>query len=60
MEIMRLTNTYSRDIKIRVLRRELTIRERIYPIRVANGKMTQHEAEFEIDVLQAILKDYEE
>jgi hypothetical protein len=54
------TNTYPRDVKIRVLQRELAIRERIYPIRVANGKMTQQEAEFELDVLQAILKDYEE
>jgi hypothetical protein len=54
-----ISKTYPPDIKIRVLRREIAMRRSIYPSRVLNGKMTQVEAEFEIDVMEAILKDYE-
>jgi hypothetical protein len=54
-----VTKTYPPDIKIRALRREIAMRRSIYPSRVLNGKMTQVEAEFEIDIMEAILKDYE-
>jgi hypothetical protein len=55
-----VTDTYPPEIKIRVLRREIAMRRSIYPSRVLHGKMTQVEAEFEIDVMEAILRDYEE
>jgi len=45
--------------KIKSLRRELAMRFRVYPRRVADGKMTQAEADHEIAVAQAILHDYE-
>jgi hypothetical protein len=54
------SDTYPPEIKIRVLRREIAMRRSIYPSRVLHGAMSQAEAEFEIDVMQAILKDYED
>lgn len=45
--------------KIKALRRELTMRYRVYPRRVEAGKMTQAEADHEIAVAEAILHDYE-
>jgi Cdc6-like AAA superfamily ATPase len=55
-----VVGTYAVDVKIRVLRREIEMRQRMYPWRVSHGHISQAEAEFEIDVMQAILKDYEE
>jgi hypothetical protein len=54
-----ISETYPPDIKIRALRREIAMRRSIYPSRVSHGKMTQVEAEFEINIMEAILKDYE-
>jgi hypothetical protein len=51
---------YPRELKARALKRELAIRERVYPLRVAKKKMSQEEANFELDVMHAILRDYEE
>jgi hypothetical protein len=59
MEMKVVATAYPPEIKIRVLRREIAMRRSIYPSRVSHGKMTQVEAEFEIDVMEAILKDYE-
>jgi hypothetical protein len=56
---MIVSEKYPPEIKIRALRREIAMRRSIYPSRVLHGAMTQTEAEFEIDVMQAILKDYE-
>lgn len=44
--------------KLRTLRREIAMRHRVYPGRVAAGKMTQAEADREIEIAQAILADY--
>lgn len=38
------------------LQREIAHREKIYPIQVANGMMTQAKAEREIHVMQGVLR----
>ena len=45
--------------KIRVLQRELELRRAVYPQRVADGKMTQRAADYQIEVLESILDDYQ-
>lgn len=45
--------------KIAALRREIHMRQHVYPSRIAAGKMSQAEADREIAVMQAILADYE-
>lgn len=40
------------------IERELRMRRRVYPRRVADGKMTQAQADREIAVMEAILDDY--
>jgi hypothetical protein len=45
--------------KIRVLQRELAIRRSVYPRQVAAHKMQQLEADYQIEVMAAILADYE-
>lgn len=44
--------------KIRSLRREIAMRHRVYPGRIAAGRMTQAEADREIEIADAILADY--
>lgn len=44
--------------KVQVLQRELALRRAVYPKRVADGKMTQLEADYQIEVLESILDDY--
>jgi hypothetical protein len=41
------------------VRRELDFRRRVYARRVAEGKMRAEQAEREIEVMEAILGDYE-
>ena len=40
------------------LEREIRMRRRVYPRFVQSGKLTQAEADREIDVMEAILADY--
>lgn len=51
--------TPTRDMKHACIKRELHMRGRVYPHRVAEGRMTQADADREIAVMQAILADYE-
>ena len=46
--------------KRRCLEREIEMRRRVYPRRVREGRMTQAEADREIDVMTAILRDYDD
>ena len=39
-------------------RRELDMRRRVYPRRVADQKMTQDQADREIEIMEAIVDDY--
>ena len=48
----------STERKIWSLQRELDMRQGVYPKLVAQGRMTQHFAEEEIEVLKDILSDY--
>ena len=54
-----LMATITLDQKIAALRREIRMRERVYPNRVAEGKMRQDQADAEVAVMKAILEDYE-
>ena len=44
--------------KVACLRREIEMRERVYPRRIADGKMTISKAEWEVRVMKEILRDY--
>ena len=46
--------------KRRCLEREIAMRRRVYPRWVREGRMTQAEADREIDVMAAILRDYDD
>jgi hypothetical protein len=46
--------------KIKCLARELKMREALYPKRVAEGRMHKSTADYEIEVMRAILKDYQD
>jgi hypothetical protein len=46
--------------KLKSLKREVALRERVYPKRVAEGRMTQQQAAHELDIMRAIVADYEE
>lgn len=48
----------SRGDKIGALRREIAMREQVYPRAVAAGKMTEDEAGRQIRVMKEILADY--
>lgn len=50
--------TPTRDMKHACIKRELHMRGRVYPHRVAEGRMTQADSDHEIAVMQAILADY--
>jgi hypothetical protein len=44
--------------KLKCAQRELALRERVYPRRVASGMLTQEKADREIAVMEAIVADY--
>ena len=44
--------------KVKALQRELALRRALYPKQVAAGTMKQIEADYQIEVLEAILADY--
>jgi hypothetical protein len=46
--------------KIAALRREIELRIRVYGRYVTEGKMTKTKADRELEIMQAILKDYEQ
>lgn len=50
--------TITRAMKHACIQREIGQRNWVYPRRVADGRMTQAEADREIAVMQAILADY--
>lgn len=46
--------------KVQELRRELTLRRRVYPRRVEDGKLPQKTAARNIALIEALIADYEE
>lgn len=51
---------YTTMEKVTALRRELALREQLYPKRVAERKMSREKASFEISVIRAMIADYDE
>lgn len=49
---------YSLEAKIAELKRELAMRERLYPQWIASGKADKDESEKRIGILKEILQDY--
>ena len=45
--------------KLACARRELRMRRKVYPRRVANRKMSQEQADREIALMEAIVADYD-
>jgi hypothetical protein len=45
--------------KLRCVERELRMRKKVYPRWIAEGRMTQQQAEHEIDCMAAIAADYD-
>lgn len=52
--------TISLTEKVNCLERELLMRRRVYPRLIQQSKLTQSEADFEINIMQAILNDYKQ
>ena len=48
------------DRQIRAVKREIAMRQRVYPDRVAAGRMKQAEADDELSAMQAVLATLEE
>ena len=46
-------------VKLKAINREIKLRRNVYPRWVAKGNMTQAEAAREIQIFEAIAKDYE-
>jgi hypothetical protein len=49
---------YSARDKLKAVEREIRYREHVYPQRVKAGKMTQRDADFQIDIFKAIAAEY--
>jgi hypothetical protein len=49
----------SNEEKITCLKREIDLRERVYARYMAEGKMKRSKAEREIEIMKAILADYQ-
>jgi len=49
---------YTNEQKAACARRELNMREWVYPGRIARGKMTQEHADTEIAIMAEIAEDY--
>lgn len=54
-----LQRTVTTAEKLRAVQRELALRKNVYPRFVANGKITQQQADHETLVMSAIIADYE-
>jgi hypothetical protein len=50
---------FSNEMKLKVAKRELAMRRKVYPERVKEGRMTKQQADFEIEGMRAIVQDYE-
>lgn len=50
--------TVTAQDKLEAVQRELTLRRRVYPRRVADGKMTQALADRQVALFEAIEADY--
>jgi ribosomal 50S subunit-associated protein YjgA (DUF615 family) len=51
--------TFSATEKLREIKREIAMRRTTYPRWVAAKRLTQHDADRQIAILEAIMRDYE-
>lgn len=51
--------TFTAEQKRRAIERELKYRMRVYARRVMDGKMSKEKSDYELDVMTAILEDYQ-
>ena len=51
--------TYSAAVKALEARREVNYRKRVYARLVVEGRMKGHDADYRIDVMEEIARDYE-
>jgi predicted DNA-binding protein len=51
---------YTTSQKLAALRRELELRIRLYPKRVSERKLTRDKAEYEVNIIRAMIDDYED
>jgi hypothetical protein len=49
---------YTTEQKIAALEREIKLRQQVYPLRIRNHRMSQQQADYQIDVMQSMLEDY--
>ncbi len=49
---------FTDEEKFKAIEREIRWRKRVYPNRVEVGRMTQHEADYQIAIMEAVLEDY--
>lgn len=50
---------FTRQMKLNEIRREIEMRQRVYPRRVGQKKMRQAEADLAIALMEDIARDYE-
>lgn len=55
-----MTAIFTREQKAKAIKRELGYRRKVFPRRVADGKMLQSDAYYEIGIFEAIADDYRE
>ncbi|TFL16400.1 hypothetical protein [Jannaschia formosa] len=55
-----MTARFTRRQKRDAILREIKMRKRVYPSQIRQERMTQEEADHEIDVMEAIAADYAE
>lgn len=48
------------DAQIKAVQREIRYREFVYPRRVANGKMSAADADYQLEVMKAVLTTLEQ
>jgi hypothetical protein len=55
-----VSDEITKEDKIKCLRRELALRTHVYPRWIEKGQMTKEKAAREIELIRAIISDYEE
>jgi hypothetical protein len=50
---------FTAEEKLKAVRREIRLRECVFPSRVRDGRMSQAEADYQIEIFREIARDYE-
>lgn len=57
-DVVALHPQYSVDDQLACLERELRLRKRVYPGRIANGRMSAAQARHELAVMESLVREY--